>query len=1730
MSQPSPPGNASRPSPPHRRITRIHYWLILLGVILAAIAGGSWRLLHFIDQELTPLVAEELSKTLNRPVKVGDIQSYSLTHLRFGPTEIPACTPQQSGCIGADADAVQSKAVDIRFNLLPILWSRQLHLEATLIQPQLYLDQAEDGEWIATRLNSGPSESWLQVKLNRLRLQQGTAHLAPKRIASRRLSQLNGTLNFENPEKLFFNSQSQVDSGGELTVKGEWQSAQKNLVVNAQTKNLVAAPLMGFLPELPFVIKQGQLNGRFQVQSRPQHPLVIQANTALTQGDVWVPKQAIRIRADKIQGNVRLFLQSSRPVELKGEASLEGARADVPEDLILDNQRQRPQRLSQVEGTVNFLGQKQRFQFNLKGQMGLGSRLQARGVASFLEQQANMRLQLQNVQASLFDQAFQLPMTVDSGRVSASMRVKLRSQQRPDIQGTALLKTVNMGIVNVPQPFRQVRGYLRFRGIAVRLEGLKGDYGQIPMQATGWIDPDQGYSLVGKTDWVAAQPAFETLQVTGLPFPVTGKIKGENLRFDGAIDQPIFSGSVKMAGQPTLDRVPFKQLTAKFRLADALLRMQDIQAEPTVGGLFKGKARFNLQTGGELETTLEAVNLPGNAIARLYNADPGFAIGPLQGQIKLSGPPDNIRTNVDFQALQGDFPTTGTVVVHQGIAQLRKIITQIPGGELLTQGQIKENRVGVTTRTAGVALGAYSPDTRGVMTGQLQIEGPFDAFSVDTARAQGQLRFSEGIAIVNDPIQAQIRWDGQQILVDQATAPGFWSQGQVGLALDTPQGPQLTTLNLAVRSQGYDLGSLPAFGPTQVKIAGRANLVGQLTGTVADPALDSTLTVRNLAVGGIPFEPVLKGQLQYGQQSRLNLRVAGARDRIHLALNSNQLPTAFDIRRDQAWAIGKTEQGQLNLAFQDFPIATLNWQPADNLGKLSGLSSGQFVLNPQTYAGTGRLRITRPGIGTFIGDTFAGTFRFANNAITLQQGELLDRNNAYQLQAKVLPGPNPKFSGALQVRQAEIADVLAAVTTLNQDPATSSAQLQGKAVDVQTVPVGSAQGSLLMQLRRLAELDSLQTQQQAQASPAPLLPEWTALSGQMAGRVQFSGSVQTGLDAIFDLQGQTLKWGTYEVDQVVAKGQFADGNLSLRPFLLASNDLEARFQGTIGPQQQSGQLTLKNLPLQGFNQLLDLPFDVTGTINGSASLAGTLANPRLQGELNWSEAMLNAISLKQARTRFAYDRGRLTFQGKSEAIPLQFAGNIPYQLPLTTVGPDSNALQVSLRVKDQGLALVNLFTDQVRWVDGQGEVDLTVAGTLAQPTMQGKIQFDQATLGSELLLEPLTNVTGTIQFDRDRIRVHRLTGRYSQGQLAAEGSLPIFAPADQPSSTALQVALKALQLNVKGLYKGQIDGDLTLTGALLAPQLGGVMELTNGQVILADVNGNSSPGSFGQLGQAPPLEFNNLQVQLNENVRVTQPPLLSFVAAGNVSVNGSVDAPRPQGRIRFRQGSVNLFTSRFRIDSRRNNFADFDPNLGLDPYLSIGMVTTATDIVGGRATELNEFEDLPAGRIGAIESVRVRASVEGRASELVNNFNQVVQLTSTPSRSEGEILALLGGSLPNSLENGNTELALANLASSAFLTGFEGLFSDALGTRASFRLFPVLIPSADQEQSVLAFGAELGYDITDRFSVSALQILSGLDEATLFNASYDINKQLRVRSAISTDGEAVGILEYRIRF
>jgi translocation and assembly module TamB len=407
-------------------------------------------------------------------------------------------------------------------------------------------------------------------------------------------------------------------------------------------------------------------------------------------------------------------------------------------------------------------------------------------------------------------------------------------------------------------------------------------------------------------------------------------------------------------------------------------------------------------------------------------------------------------------------------------------------------------------------------------------------------------------------------------------------------------------------------------------------------------------------------------------------------------------------------------------------------------------------------------------------------------------------------------------------------------------------------------------------------------------------------------------------------------------------------------------------------------------------------------------------------------------------------------------------------------------------------------------------------------------------LRSPTFPEALTQVNGSVQFNSDSLNVAQLSGRYNKGELIVKGGIPIF-DNKLPVATPLSVALNNTALNVKGLYKGQVNGNLNVGGSVFSPLIRGFVALDNGEVLLAAASTAQASGTAPTNTGGGPVSaaFQGLQVRLGDNIRVLQPPVLSFIASGNIDLEGSVDAPRPSGKVYFKKGNVYLFTTLFRVDERKENFAQFTPAYGLDPLLNLSLRTTVSEVAAGRKTNLNEFADIQAGTLGSIESVRVRANIQGRASQLNTRFSDTLELTSTPSRTQNEILALLSGGITQSLEAGDAQGAVVNFASSAFLNRFQSVVDDVLGDRASFRLFPLLTPIKDNNsnnRSTLNLGAELGYDVTDRFSVSVLQIVTSTNELPQLNLSYDFTDQLRLRSSVNFQGDAVGVLEYRLRF
>ena len=1418
--------------------------------------------------------------------------------------------------------------------------------------------------------------------------------------------------------------------------------------------------------------------------------------------------------------------------KVDGDAQFRSADLYVPEKLLFQNGRSRRQQLRRTNGTLKFRKDRERMQFEARGNIASGGRLRTQGETTLDLSKIKVLVLAQNVSAPIFDRAFQLPIAVRSGRIDANVTLLLDQAKRPSMRGTARMKDIDAQIIGLPKSFNDANGYVRLRGLTASLEGVTARYDQVPLSAKGTIDIDRGYNLTARIPGLDVNTALATLEVPALPVPIAGQVSVPDIRITGAVDRPFIAGKVVMAPGAQIDRVPFQTVDAQFTLDNPSLKVTQLLAIPQAGGEITGTARYNLLPGAALVADVDVIGVPGDEIAALYDAAPGIKIGPINAQTQVRGLPEDLRTQIAFQAPRATYPTTGGLRLRKGITTLENIVAQVAGGTARIDGQFDQRDLEANVRLAGIGLSDFSPDLKGALSGTVALNGPIASLSADTLRARGQVNFSQGLSLIEQPLDARFRWNGRQIVVQSATAKGFRADGTIDADLQTPQGPQITALNLNIKADDYDLRTLAALGPTAIPLTGQADLAGRLTGTPESPNLVATLQLEDLAVSQFQFEPVMKGDLAFGQG--VEMRVGGERDRINVSLNSQFLPNSFLIRRDQALAKGTTQGDLLSVDVQQFPLQAFNLNPIPNsrLGPVAGIASAQLQANLKQQTLVGSFDIDQPALKQIQANRLTGNIRYREGVASLSQAKLIKDKSQYLLDAEFIPGENPKYSGKLAVVQGNIADV-ATIAQAVDFTGTSSPESYGTAADLQTIPV-SVNGPLLTQLRRFTEIQQLAILKENEKNQS--LFALDGLSGEFGGQIAFAGSVKTGVNADFDLRGQDFKLGIYGIDQLIVNGELKEGLLTLEPLRIQKGESLLAFQGQLGSSSQTGTLQLQNVSIEPLTPFLDLPVKVAGKLNGQVDLSGNLDNPQFAGEFDLVDGRLDDTVINSARATLNYRQAILSIdsQARINSQPLSLKGEVPYAPLFSSVTPATDQLSLTASIQDDGLSLLSLFTDQVAWKGGKGAVKVGVTGTIDQPIVDGTVRFEQARLQAAALEQPMTNLTGTIKFDRNWVTIPRLTANIDQGKLAVTGTLPIFQPS---TSQSLAVNLTDLDLKVQELYEGGVNGAINIAGSALQPRVAGKLQLSDGKVKLA--KSDSSPQSEGDTvdptvsaaASGNPIEFKNLAVQIGENVKISQPPVLSLIATGGLTVNGSVDDPIVDGLVRFRKGSINLVTTLFSVDGRRENYAKFDSRYGLDPYLNIGMRTTVTEVIQASTTDLNEFAELPSSAISTVQSVKVKATVDGRVSQLVKDFGKVVTLSSRPNRSDGQIIALLGGGIDKSLRDGQATQAIANIGSSAAFSTVQQSLNDALGNRASFRAFPVLLPNQNENQSsVLAFGVELGYDITDRLSASALQILTGVDEPTLFNLSYEINDQMRARTSVSSDGEAVGVLEYRIRF
>ncbi|MEN9216384.1 MAG: translocation/assembly module TamB domain-containing protein [Gloeomargarita sp. HHBFW_bins_162] len=1126
---------------------------------------------------------------------------------------------------------------------------------------------------------------------------------------------------------------------------------------------------------------------------------------------------------------------------------------------------------------------------------------------------------------------------------------------------------------------------------------------------------------------------------------------------------------------------------------------------------------------------------------------------PVQGQVQSEWV---VQGNLTQPYIRGRLATVGALRIEQTQLQqasaevilgqrgvdIARFQMQLPGAQVNGSGRIDpQQRLAI--RFQGQAQPEQllpSGQTLPVRVGTVAVQGQLGG---TLAQPQVQMDFQAPQAQM--PLQGQAHWQGERFSL-RAEGAQLRAVGEINT--------RTLAADLSVQVRQYDLRRLPITLPLDLALRGDVDFQGRLRGNLQNPDVTGDVGLIGLRVNHWQFEPQLRGRLAFAPKAGVRLDVRGVQDQVAVTMMPGALPQSVTIRRGQALIQGQGRDGRLAVNFRQIPLALFS------SGLLQGELQGAALWDTRQNRATGHLQVDQARWGNLVATKLGGQFQWREQQLILSRGELHQRQSRYAFEGQARFQPQLQWQARIQAVDASIQDLVPALMPGDRPGASELA----------TTPIGQP---TLPWGEQFAFFEKWHTQFQTYANGQRKtlgLPDWQELQGRWQGQATLQGNHRGELTADFDLRGRDWAWGEYKAERITLQGRYEgtlnQGKLTLQPLQLVQGDSQLFFKGVLGGQQQTGQLLLTQIPASYITQLVELPGQLTGIISGQATLGGSQANPQAKGTIQIQDGTWDNTPIQVAQTSFSYNQGRLNFGAEllvsdqaTGVEPVRATGSVPFPLPFSAVKPASDQIELSVQVKNSGLSLMNSLNPFARWQGGQGEVQVDVAGTWREPRLSGLARFQGATIALAGLADALENITGEIRFLDDRLAANDLQAQLSGGTFTLAGIIPInhpLTPADPAFKQPLTLALSPAQIQQKNLYAGQARALVTITGTAKRPVVGGEIELSQGQLFLPDElfkeMHQDSPAPNGETvktngnnGNGENARFQNLKITLGKNLQVVRYPNLNITTEGTLAFNGPFNQPQPSGTLNLQRGEVNLFLTRFRLDRTYSNRVVFDPRYGFDPDLDLRLTTTVTqganqlegNLLQQRGNFPNEVPITVAERVQGLEAVRIQASVTGRASRLGEPGGGGLELTSSPNRTQEQIIALLGGFSASSSSE-SAQLFLTNLAGQTLLNQISRSYETDFGG-ISWRFFPTVLPALPDgrnlQQSALALGGEVRLDI-HRFSASFLQMFTSFGNSvsdpnlSQLTLAYRINNQLRIRAVGSSDRDNRLIIEYNKQF
>jgi translocation and assembly module TamB len=584
--------------------------------------------------------------------------------------------------------------------------------------------------------------------------------------------------------------------------------------------------------------------------------------------------------------------------------------------------------------------------------------------------------------------------------------------------------------------------------------------------------------------------------------------------------------------------------------------------------------------------------------------------------------------------------------------------------------------------------------------------------------------------------------------------------------------------------------------------------------------------------------------------------------------------------------------------------------------------------------------------------------------------------------------------------------------------------------------------------------------------------------------------------------------------------QYGPGRLHVEGLELLSGASRVAVAGGLGTADPAaGALTIQfeRVQVEDVNQLLLGTRKLTGQIDGTARVEGTLDAPRVRATVIVADGLVDGVAYERldAEVSYAEDRieidatleagaaGRLTASG---TMPVRFGASAPDDAPPFDLRVESETIDV---------ALLQPFTgEHLDALRGTGRVDLRVAGPARAPAIAGRIAVVDVSFTVTATGVTYPRLNAAFALDGRTLNVEQFLLADDDAHTATlSGSLNVSIAA-APSEFNLILQTDDFHLLDNAFGELSVTSDLRIMGDLTQPLLTGTIAVDRARLEVDDLLDRfASSGYEAVEDPLAPKPAAPGAAAAERPAAQAERETKEATAASNASFSVTLAIPDTmvlRGRdLRARGGSFGLGDVNVTIGGALSLAKDSLQPMTVGGALRVVRGNYAFqgrrfDIVRGSELQfggdavLNPLLDVTAERqIGGV-TARVRVTGTARAPEIA--------LSSDPPLDEGDILSLIAFNQTMNELGTSERVSLAARAGTLAARALATPLADSVGRALDFDVFEIQ-PVGDS--GVTGATITVGRQLTEDLFVGFRQDF-GSDEVSQISFEYRINEFLRL--------------------